>query len=1287
MRLTFAGITAAVLVAAPLAGQSTAKSASASVGRYPLFAGGYGESLANRVQYGMDSRGEIGSDQCCDFQNSGYWPRGTSNQYLFNSGLQIAGIIGGSRPTNPWAGDTSAGFFFDASGLRQHGTGITSVYNALVPTELADWPQAGFVPVSGPSAEWFAPSLRNRASVSDGDVWWMSWEGDPGLNAARPHPLGVVAEFRVMGWNAPRGNQDILYVLTTFYNITTTNPSAYAGYPDGVREILIEQAQQFQQLNEEKFAVAIPDAGYAIDPFLASIAADPDVTWSAGLNFTSVNQPLAMAMAWHPDFPRAQRWSFPVDIFGPPFFSGAGLLGIKYLKTLVPENRIQLYSQFTSGGAFPDPNTASRVFKYFAGAVTPADGIFCNHGDPLVSHICFVGDVIPADVRLMMSSPGTSLPAGGSATIAFAYVHAAPVALPGLPGRRVPPGDPRRLSDPTQLALGANTIDSVAGFTGWTDRNGNGVVDGSEFTAVRGSLVQKAQLAQAVFEQRFITPVAPEAPEFFLIPGDNAVTVVWRPSASEQLGDPYFAVASQALTSQVGGGVAVPNPLYDANYRQFDVEGYRIYRGRVDSPGSLVLVSQFDYYGTVFRDYTGQTLGPYTAPAGTACAPELGLTTTCPDVFDTPSPGVRLTRFVETPITGPFQQVALGDRAVFPNGDLFVLRVDTAVAGGGNGLPALQDIGVPFSLVDRAVRNDLTYFYAVTAFDVNAIESTGAGRTSLESAKVTRRVTPRRTASHASDSVMTSLQLVGRGGVLTDDVMPTIDPVTGIFSKRMPPANGVQLYLDQLVPALLFDGGHADVVLDSASVLAIDEPERQVLYHLRVVTPTAESRIALPVTLNARDGYASTSWTGGGLDYDPIRVAEQFGAPERFSSALSLSLQWPGGYYMTTRARGCLNGAPEFLRDACTNNGPRWFAGPVENTPNPNSSNPGRYSTGLTRLTFNNVGRLPGVRTIFEPRAYDDYSSSWRELEGALSPFVTAADYALYWGTAGTIDSVIDLTHDVPVPFSPRIGLTWGALNQDAVAGGAGYDERPELTVTDVSCVEPIRTLQPAGLSCSGPAASLARRALPGAIAYGSTGTTEVDRTAPVAAGPGFVLYLKGHLFMVELEGGLPAAGVRWTLRDYVGVVNGGNGRSGDNGPYSFVGARSYGSTGGLRPFTAVGLRARIQYQVDRTAPAPGSVDMAAIHSVPDPYYGPALGEPADPAPQVSFVGLPDQATIRIYTTTGVLLRVIRHSGGPEEPWNLRGRNGQAVASGVYFYHVADAAGRSRVGRLTVVFR
>ena len=53
-------------------------------------------------------------------------------------------------------------------------------------------------------------------------------------------------------------------------------------------------------------------------------------------------------------------------------------------------------------------------------------------------------------------------------------------------------------------------------------------------------------------------------------------------------GDPFFQIASPA---QIGG---VINPLYDPNFRQFDVEGYRVYRGRVNTPSDLTMIAQFD---------------------------------------------------------------------------------------------------------------------------------------------------------------------------------------------------------------------------------------------------------------------------------------------------------------------------------------------------------------------------------------------------------------------------------------------------------------------------------------------------------------------------------------------------------------------------------------------------------------------------------------------------------------------------------------------------------------------
>ena len=78
----------------------------------------------------------------------------------------------------------------------------------------------------------------------------------------------------------------------------------------------------------------------------------------------------------------------------------------------------------------------------------------------------------------------------------------------------------------------------------------------------------------------------------------------------------------------------------------------------------------------------------------------------------------------------------------------------------------------------------------------------------------------------------------------------------------------------------------------------------------------------------------------------------------------------------------------------------------------------------------------------------------------------------------------------------------------------------------------------------------------------------------------------------------------------------------------------------------------------------------------------------------LKFVGLPDRAIVRIYSVSGVLVRMLEHDGnrfdptsrsqGSELDWDLRNRNNQVVASGVYFYHV-EAGDARRVGRFTVV--
>ena len=83
---------------------------------FRLFARPLGAMVINRIYCGLSSGGEI----CVDSTNSstiggGFWPKGTADQYVFNSGIQVAGIIG--PDANPeWQGDTTGAQFFSPRG-------------------------------------------------------------------------------------------------------------------------------------------------------------------------------------------------------------------------------------------------------------------------------------------------------------------------------------------------------------------------------------------------------------------------------------------------------------------------------------------------------------------------------------------------------------------------------------------------------------------------------------------------------------------------------------------------------------------------------------------------------------------------------------------------------------------------------------------------------------------------------------------------------------------------------------------------------------------------------------------------------------------------------------------------------------------------------------------------------------------------------------------------------------------------------------------------------------------
>src|SRR5207245_11731466 len=131
----------------------------------------------------------------------GFWPKGTPDQYIFNSGLQIAGVIpdtaAGGNGAVQWAGDTVGAFFFDARGDQGAGEGLTLAYSRLDPNDVAAWPNGAKVRnPADPTQALYNPVLVGQDAISQGDVWMRYWEGKPVFAKGRTHHMGIAVDER-----------------------------------------------------------------------------------------------------------------------------------------------------------------------------------------------------------------------------------------------------------------------------------------------------------------------------------------------------------------------------------------------------------------------------------------------------------------------------------------------------------------------------------------------------------------------------------------------------------------------------------------------------------------------------------------------------------------------------------------------------------------------------------------------------------------------------------------------------------------------------------------------------------------------------------------------------------------------------------------------------------------------------------------------------------------------------------------------------------------------------------
>ena len=1256
----------------------------------------------NRINCGLTNFGNI----CVSSTGSptiegGFWPNGTADAFVFNGGLQIGGTVqyaAGTSPA-PWQNDTVGVFFMDPRGPQRMGSAVDGLYNGLNSNDLAVWPSAAYIQ----DTSLYNAALVGQKTISQQDTWVRYWDGDLTVGSGRNHAMGVLVEQRGLAWNTV-GQEDILYFLIRFINITATDPTAYAGLADAgytpaqIADI-VSIANAFHAKVLAQSNVNLPASGYTFHNTYAAFFQDPDLGFQNDHNYSSAILPFALTAVMKSNY-YEQDWVYPANLYSPPFQAAPGYEGVKYLKSPVNpatgrEFGITVWGNTSNGGqgGVADAVGIWQMYRYISGTNSPAAGDGpCNAKEPpAISHTCVAVQQY-ADTRFFESSGPFELGPGQSSVIVVAMIFAAPLAqwaatsngIYAMPGGNLNtyvtqsdasysplwPAQPESLAQvgakaPDGTAYVRDFFERPAGWGQFNDVNGDGILEQDEVqTPVAASLLGKAKTAQLIFDNKFLSPFAPAAPDFYLVPGDGQVSVVWKKSASETngIGDPYYAVAGDPTSA-----------LYDPNYRQFDVEGYRVYRGRTKS--QMQLIAQFDYQGTSIVDYTGNVYDPtnYTnIPAGGSdyqCAPELGITGTCP-AFP----------FAE-PLVGNVIQIRGGGRQALANGDVVITKADTAVTGGGSPFPTLKDNLVPFAFVDNAVRDGFTYFYAVTAFDVNSYVS---GSSSLESSLVPKAVTPVAASGQETAGSLGTLQILGGDGTVLNPgaALPTIDAATGEFSGPMPPANGGNLGFLAFVPSVIASGAGA-MTLTVDSVMGGD-PFSGVggQYYATVATPAGASKLVVPMPYElASPGTQDTVIFAFPAQPNNQAKASRFGGDTSYALYGSLTTSHSDDYTSGQYGRAFINGAAGI-------GGPRWWSGTAnENTPNPNGEteacNVFANGVGCGRGTHM-AGALTGVDSLFWADAYlTTNSSPMRYLQGHLAGVHRAADFNVYWGAAGVVDSVVDVSNHTHVPFRNHFDATWGILNDSSFLGIVDSTltrdgKNSLLTWSDFFCVAPWPTL---GGNDYGPANACGATAAPAVLmnharlspiaAYSSTYAATATQTA---TGNGFGFFLNGELFLMQMTA-LPT-NVVWHMRDYVGVV------SGDSAGANFA------FSGRVRPIAVPGMQFKISYQGSVVTKTTSDSTFANIHTVPDPYYVTNSLEQSANNKILEFVNLPAQCIVRIYSASGVLVRVLTHNdpgNGSVLQWDLRNRNNQFVASGVYFYHVEAADGRTKVGRFTVV--
>ncbi len=981
-----------------------------------------------------------------------------------------------------------------------------------------------------------------------------------------------------------------------------------------------------------------PPGPYDLTDTVVAYAIDPDVG-SAGDD----------QMAFFPDAQTMVWWDS--DFVEPEFQNPPGIGGVTYLKTPVDpatgeEVGLAEFTVFTNGNPRPDPPDNETWYALMIG--DPAEVVL---------------EVGPQDIRGMASSRPFPLPAGE-----FVEIYAA-IFFADISG-----------SPPAQLL--AEGYKNLATGELIPDANDDPIFD--NFRNVQ-------RTAQAAADAGFVVPIARSRPGTELIPGDGQVTILWDDTPVSEV-NPFAKIALDPFARSADGlpdpeapglGIFVPAEVAGEPTVIFDplrdiggLSGF-VTAAEAGFVGTEVTNSAFNL-GFVIQDFQGFNV--YRSFTGLADDAELIAQFDIPDFI----------------VGRLFCNVA--EVAFDPEGD-FAGAVCTEPVTLNIG----ADTGLSFAVIDRGgsfpdpstgpgLINGIPISYVVTAFAVNTGQSpitrqdafdflnggaTPAAPLVLESGlSPLLSATPRSNASSFVNAVVGSFSLLdGSGTALPLPSGPIPVDAGGALSGPIPPAQDFDVRVGIIQPEAIPANFEAQIHIDD--------------------TPYAAA---------FNDGFCGGAVNAPGCGDMPLGTFEELPVGDGRGVGVDLSVTDGNGNVLQTPLGPAVNfraafGALSFDSD----NGP--IDGPIMEILAPEDPSLGvaftlQFVLGGAAARSNNCG----LRNVCElltadgsglPASVNAFNFS--RLAYGMS---VITDVEVTWSNQGGVlgfNSVRDISNNVEWAFSPNpITKRWGFARptslraaEDAVATAA---DTPRTTDGKVLFPEPYcsEIRGPAALRCD-------VLGVDGMFTQGAPIWEDLpfdpeifDKLAPATAlyltdpelmQPGALqetaalytrdglqgtrLAIAGHWLTVEFNQ-LPADGETWLLR----FPSGGGTLDGVN-PNS------------VRPPTP---GTTISVPLTGGSSELANADLSQVLVVPNPFIAADEIQRGFGLQQILFTNLPPQATIRIYTISGNLLRVIEHlDESGTEAWDVRTRFDLIVASGNYYFHVTTPDGRTSLGRFAVI--